>query len=255
MHSKKTIAVLGTVILALMIGLVGCSGDDKVIVTKAVDDINIDDEVLPEPNYFPLDEGYTGTYKISSTLADPEFVTYEVGAEVAFGGQTAFEWFSYDSRGTDTAYIVVAVDGIDYYSSVTSRAERILQFPLEVGSYWERYADLGTGGSDGGGFGDDLGGDDKSEGPDDQNEGGIVLGKNLPLSGDATMNVTAIQSIQLGDGQSYANAYLIQNDLGDSRENRYWYVENVGLVKFEIGVQTEGGTSTLGELVSYGLPR
>ncbi len=251
MHSKKTIAILGTVILALLIGLVGCSGDDQVVVTKFVDDSN---EVIPEPNFFPLDEGYTSTYKISSTLGETEFVTYEVGAEVSFNGQTAIEWFSYDSRGTDTAYIVVAVDGIDYYSNISASAERILQFPLEVGNNWERYVDLGTGNQDNS-FGDYLGGDDKTDDPDDPDGGGIVLGKDLPFSGDATMSVSAIQNIQLGDGQTYANAYLIQNDLGDTRENRYWYVEDVGLVKFEIGVQSGGGTSSLGELVSYGLPQ
>ena len=255
MFTKRSIVIIGAAMFALCLGLFGCSGDDQVVVTKAIDTTDDTDEgVIKETNFFPLEAGYVSTFKVTSSVGQVEYVTYEMGPAVSFKGQSAYQWFSYDANGADTAFIVASVDGIDYYSHPQDNAERILEYPLSVGERWERFADLGTGTNGGGGFGDDLGGDDKTDDPEDYNGGGGGLGKEIPFSGDATMTVKAIQTIEMSEGQVYANAYLVTNAIGDTRENRYWYVDGIGLVKFEIGVQNGQPSSSTGELVAYGSP-
>lgn len=250
MTTKRLIATLGGLSLILMIGLVSCSDDTVEIVTSSGGVNNPSNSVTV---YFPILENYTTVYEVTNQNSSSHLNRFKVGREVSFLDSKAWEWFSYDEQGrVDTGFLQVKSSSIDYYESANSDPERILQYPLTVGSSWQINDALATD-IKGDGFAEILIEEIKAE-PDTS---GIIdkgSNKNIPIVGSATMTVVEINEVQLKSGKIYFTSYHVTNQVSATKTNHFWFVPGIGLVKYVLN-STEASYPSgevVGELISYG---
>ena len=247
-----------TVILAILIiaGLTSCS-DDSVTVPPTEGVTTTSNAVT---TYFPLDEGYTSIYSVTSSDGPSRTVTFRVGREVETLDGTVIQWISYDPQtGLDTGYFQITSTAIFYRENITSMAEKIIELPMSVGRTWDRYEDSDVKiTADVESFEDiDIDGTKIfSENTVDTSISVFSTLKNLPIIGEATMTVEEAGTLSLTNGQSYTTAYRVSTVSAGILTNYYWFVPGVGLVKYVIGSLDDDPASgnVVGELLEYGYP-
>lgn len=226
---KFTGGVFGLFALGLLFA--GCSGNETII-SKGYSG---GEGTL---SYFPLNEGYTTTFEVRSN-GNTWLDTYRVGGEKMIQSGMA-TWRVKSSGSTvDTGYFQGSSEAIYYYPTASSGSERILQAPLNVGQSWDRYA---SGGDTGGGG---TGGDG----------GAQTAPGHFPTGGSNVMIVRGTETIYLSNGAVYTSALKICTQEVNGYENRYWFVQGIGLVKYVLAVSgslATGEGQTVGELVSFG---
>ncbi len=241
--------IIRTICLSLFIGiaLTGCS-DNDIIVSSSGNNITNS----PAEEFFPLNEGYSTIYEISYAGGSSELTSFKVGGEVPFNGSTAIEWFSYDNYGTDTGFYQVFDSAIIYYPSRNSSAETIIKLPFAVGFSWDRTtSDIIVDTT--GGFDDDISGTKLDTNFVDTTDGG-GSNKLLPIEGSSIMTIEQKESIELSDGTYYSGAYRVQVPNSATTSNYYWFVAEIGLVKYSLDAPNGDYSNgkVVGELVSYG---
>jgi hypothetical protein len=238
---KVSISIIFWLVLSALI--LNCGNNDLISNPS-----NGSEQISPAAEFFPLNENYFTTYEISGSNGSSELQTFKVGDEVPFNGSTAIEWFSYESNRTDTGFFQVTDEAIIYYPSRNSASETIVQLPFAVGASWDRSDDIIINDSS------SVDSVDINGTKFDTTTTIIITGKQLPIDGSSSMLIEAKESIVLDDGTHYTGAYRIQTTSTQTTSNYYWYVSDVGLVKYIL--DAENGTyetgREVGELVDYG---
>lgn len=226
---------------ALVLG--GCS--DGTITTVVSQDTELSDDIINA--YLPTAEGYTVAYNVYYSNGTSDMTSIAVGREVQLGSVSAIEWIARGENGADTGYISVSADWIYFYESTSSAAEKIIEMPLTTGQSWLRFSDS-----------DDIddGLTDIITGIEDTIRTDIESsGKVFPSVGEDLMTVAGREPVRLSNGLYFSDAAKIYNEnSADNTKNFYWWVANVGLVKYVLGATDEQGTggNVVGEMVDYG---
>jgi len=249
---KKTFFALMTAICLVTIGWLGCS-DDTITTYHSGDTPSVTDNSGSVTYYFPLTQGFATSYQVTSSNGITEVVSYRVGKEVSVLDFEAVEWFC--GHNADPGFFRPVGDALYYYDSPTATPEKILEMPLDPGNSWTRYSTIETALSDNDfyidinvGFYDQLGGDDI-----DSDEGGLL--KVYPSEGGVSMTVAQTESLQLSTGNFFSHAVKVYNEgTTADKTNYYWFVANVGLVKYVIGAtdQSYPNGDLVAELINYG---
>ncbi len=245
MTLKKVLTMTATVIMFSLIFIIGCS-DTVEIVTTPTTNNNLAYEAL---EWFPLDEGYTTVYKLTSNDGSDRIITYTVGKEIVINDMTVVEWLSNDNvLGADTGYFQYTNTAIYYRESKSSSLEKIIELPIIAGNSWNRNesddANLRTENFD-----------DQLDGEQEKDSLIITPLKNLPIVGEFLMTVEEAEVLQLNEtGHYYSQAYRIAVQSSATEKNYYWFVEGVGLVKYVLGATelSYPNGNVVGELIQYG---
>lgn len=238
--NNKAAIIVGSFI-ALVVIISGCSNSPGFSNTS----LNSENNSIVT-TYMPLQEGYSTTYDISHSNGTKETLRFRVGKEVQFNDFNAIEWYTDESDGSRSiSYFRITSTALYYYPSQTSQPEKLLETPYVYGHSWDRYTtiqsdyDIIPGDS-----GDDYKEDNDSDGPN----------LSFPIAGSMTMTIENFENIQLTSGTYYGNALKIRCDDQSGLSNYYWYVADIGLVKYVLGTDPYSPTigQTIGELVTYG---
>ncbi len=247
---KKTVFAFSIAICLLSVGWLGCS-DDTITTVVSSDQPTTSTSSSAVTYYFPLDQGFTTSYEVTPSNGTTEIETFRVGQEVPVYNFDAVEWFG--ANGADTSFFRAVGDALYYYESPRARPERILQLPLEPGQTWSRFGTVEAVNNDIDiyvdielGFYDKLG--ENTEGDDNS------VYKQFPSEGGVAMTVAKVEQLQLDNGRFYSHAVKVYNKgSAPGKMNYYWFVPNVGLVKYVIGASTQDPKGDLvGELISAG---
>jgi len=223
----------------------GCS-DNTVKTVISAEDLASGTE---DPYFLPLDRGFSVVYEITHSDGYSEMVTLEVGRMVPLGAIMVYEWFWDDGNTRDTGFIAAGVNATYFYEDATSAAEKILQIPLVAGDSWERFSEEYSGDD----WVDIL--TDHNDGADDSETQDDAISKVFPSEGGNIMTVVGPEEVQLSNGSYFTNAVKLSNpSTSPGKVNYYWYVGNIGLIKYVLGT-TEGSYprgEVVGELIDYG---
>ncbi|MEW6412958.1 MAG: hypothetical protein AB1483_10885 [Candidatus Zixiibacteriota bacterium] len=239
LFTKAAIRITTVLLVAI---LTGCS--DNTITNV----ISADDWVAGTEStaYLPLAEGYTTIYSVEYSDGTDDMVTLEVGRQVQLAGISAVEWFSTSGDGLDTGYVHATSDAVYFYESASASPEKILEMPLLLGNSWSRFTDI---------YIDDQFIDIITDYDKDDVDGTEGTAKTFPSSGGDIMTVAGSEGLRLGDGTYYSGAVKIYNASETvGKTNYYWFVANVGLVKYVIGATDSSypDGDIVGELISSG---
>jgi hypothetical protein len=226
----------------------GCSNNSSTTSTTA-------DLTKTVADYFPLKQGQSADFSIdnnwySLTTED----RFTVGALTIIDGQSSYLWLrqnvAYPAR-YDTGFIRYESDAVYFYANATAGPEKLLEAPFEVGHYWQRFEPVTVTIDDDNLLDDITDGDDQKNGDtsftipisDDKNDnlGGLPgsgTSKTFPTTGSNYMKITAIEDIQLNNGDSYKNCVCVENKSG-TYTNYYWYAPGVGLVRYVLDATAE----------------
>lgn len=214
------------------------------------------DAIYGADGYFPLTPGFTSEFKVEQANGLVNLVTFEIGDQVTYQNQTAWEWISQTKGVEDTGYLVQSGDGLYFLDPDEYSREKLLELPLKIGNSWFRFEQtiIDSFPIDDGG--DIIVGDGGSgDGQDDQDTVS-VFGPQLsyPVTGSNNMSVQAIEEIILKDGSHYSGAVRVHNE-GPNGHNFYWYVPKIGLVRYIIGTDAQASDEkgTVGDLISFGV--
>jgi hypothetical protein len=247
-HMLKTTLYLATAAI-LLLALIGCSSDFVTASRPQQDSTN------SQVEYFPLEQGFVTSYQIVASNGSSVSATFEVGGESSIKGSPVTIWIASSSGGRDTSYFANASDGLYFYESINSNSEKILEYPVQLGSSWDRF-NSGT----------KLGNDDPyvdvltdnkliadTTSPNPDTLTGTITTKNYPTEGSSIMSVEGLESVSLSSGTQYAQSLHVSNDGLSGTKNHYWYAPGIGLVKFVIGASDVDATNGafVGELVTY----
>jgi hypothetical protein len=216
--------------------------------------------------YFPLAPGYTMIYSVTTPDTTKE-ITFSVGEHKNIGMADAVNWIVVSGTGSvDTSYLVATDSALYYLETPYSSPEKILSLPLTPGATWPRYYNYNVIGtyndgigtaydSSNGGFTQPLG-DTTSSGSADSsntNNNGGTAAKNYPSEGANTFTVIGVEPIDLGTLGTFSDAVKISNIGYFGTTNLYWFVPNVGLVKYLLGTNADGTATpqVAGLLVSH----
>lgn len=179
------------------------------------------------PIYFPLDEGFSSTFQVSTSYGSTSMISYTIGEEVDFEGGKAIPWISSQNGIKDTSFFVLNGNSLVFYDKRKSEPEVVLEFPLTIGNSWDRYIipESGDNGDTGGGGLKDS----------TNNGGGASLAASFFTEGSPVMTVDRVESIELSNGRYYSGAYRVSNDAGSNSRNYYWYAPGVGMIKYVLG--------------------
>lgn len=219
----------------------GCSDNTVRTIVSADDQA----ESGSDSYFLPLEQGFGIIYDITYANGSGKMVTLEIGKPVQMAGFTVYEWFSDDGDTRDTGYIAAGVAAAYFYDALNGSPEKMLEFPLVAGDSWER-------------FSDEYGGDDWVDiltGYDDGETDDAVASKVLPSEGGNIMTVVGYEDVALSNGSSFNGAVKIRNESSASgKVNYYWYVANIGLVKYMLGTTDRNNATAdvVGELISFG---
>ncbi len=195
-------------------------------------------------SYLPLTEGYTTIYSVSYANGTDDMVTLRVGNQVQLTATSAVQWFSSSNEGLDTGYVHASSDAVYFFESTSSSPEKILELPLVTGNSWSRFSDT---------YIDDQFIDIITDW--DDSETGETVAKTFPSTGADIMTVAGAEGLRLGDGTYYSGAVKVYNESTIAgKRNYYWFVANVGLVKYVIGATDSSypDGDIVGELISHG---
>ncbi|UCE23987.1 MAG: hypothetical protein JSU74_11920 [Candidatus Zixiibacteriota bacterium] len=237
MMAITTAAVLG---LSLIIWS-GCSEDSTT--TSSSDDWTASYAVSP---YLPLVRGFTSIYAVTYANGSESMIRLEIGRQVQANGVSVVEWISDDGTVLDTGYVRATDDAVYFYDGLITEAEKILDYPLEAGHTWLRFSDS----NDGDDFTDIITGYDDTSSTDDGTNA-----KVFPSTGENLMTVLGREQLELSDGSLFVNAVKVYNENAASgKKNYYWFVQNVGLVKYVLGATDNHypNGEIVGELIDYG---
>jgi len=246
-HHSLAFSLILTAITAL---LIGCSEDSTLYSGggSAEDDVSF---------YFPLQTGKAVDFVIKDQANQNQLrERFLIGNPVTLIGQQGYRWLSYDlsyPTYVDTGFMQIRNNALYYYDTPFSLPEKLLEAPVEVGRYWLRFDPTELSLGDTNNYIDDLGDGQKDEDtttfPGGNNHSGGIVGKNYPTFGSNYFMITAIEDIQLEDGNIYRNCVCVENRSG-SMVNRYWYAPGAGLVKYSIDATsvTYPGGQIVGEI-------
>lgn len=256
LYSSLVIIVSLTMITAFWIG---CS-ESPTLPTAA--DGSEQEATVSE--YFPLTEGSSICFKvINNSVGDTSYKNITISLATNIVGRTAYLWLQNDvnySYIIDTGYIYVDGQALYYFEDENDIHEKLLESPLEVGSVWQRFdaSQTQTGdnnlidsldsGSDTKDAGDGSLGD--PGGKDGADNGGGTA-KSFPTLGSNYFKISAIEDIELDNGNSFEGCLKVENGSGRS-SNYYWYAPNIGLVRYVIGAGSASypDGEIIGEIVS-----
>jgi hypothetical protein len=248
LHMNKLIAraCIGLTLAALAIAWTGCSDTTKIITsstTPAASQI---------ANYFPLTEGQSSVFSITKSGVTTE-TEFTIGSKVQIGNAQAVRWIIKADEAFDTSYFVATDSALYFLETPYADPEKILYLPLDNGQSWPRYYNYNVTGYSSGdvGTGYQNGGGDNPFGYKDTTGDGAAM-KNFPSEGGNTFTVVGTESVSLGGALgTYAGALKIKNVGWGGSTNYYWYVPDLGLVKYELETNdlATGTPSATGVLV------
>ncbi len=217
--------------------------------------------------YFPLAPGYTMVYSVTTPDTTKQ-ITFSVGDHRNIGMADAVNWIVVSGTGSvDTSYLVATDSALYYLETPYSSPEKILSLPLTPGATWPRYYNYNVTGTynDGigtaydstaggnGGFSEPLGDTTSAVDSLHTNNNGGVAAKNYPSEGANTFTVVGVGQVDLGTLGTFSNAVKLSNIGYGGTTNLYWFVPNVGLVKYLLGTNADGTATpqVAGLLVSH----
>ncbi len=230
----------------------GCSNDSAVTRVSVSRDNSVQ-------AYFPLKVGNAIGYTVDDNLHQ-QFThqNFTIDGTVSLNGLTGYQWVYHSEENPnffDTAFFQVNGNALYYYDNTYAAPEKVLEGPLEVGKYWERFSttdpatvdtssiiDILTG-HNGKNDGDTLatGGGLGHDYPHGNDGGGQINGKIFPTTGANYFIVAAVESITLSDGSIYQDCIRVENKAG-VYTNYYWYAPGAGLVRYILSAPA-GSTS------------
>ena len=246
MTSRMIKYLLVSTVICLVLAWAGCSN-------SPADSTNSSGNTLVAA-YFPLDPGYTMIYSVTTPDTTSE-ITFSVGARVHIGMADAVSWIIVSGMGSvDTSYLVATDSALYYLETPYASPEKILSLPLTPGATWPRYYNYNVTGiyDDGigtafdstvggnGGFSEPLGDTTSAVDSSNTNNNGGVAAKNYPSEGANTFTVVGVEQVDLGTLGTFSDAVKISNVGYGRTTNFYWFVPNVGLVKYLLGTNADG---------------
>ena len=248
--SRRTVATLALGAIAVFgIFLVGCSDNSGTTSSGTTGgDVTY---------YFPVTEGYTTVYEVSSAEGGSKTVSFEVGRQVPFGMSTAYEWYVTTNGNTETSYLLVDDSSVVFHENSRLPGEVILSLPLKPGSSWNRFTQTRQDTTSTETYYDNFWKNKLGGGEPGTYDGGINDGKSyqklFPTEGSNQMTVDAVEGVSLSSGTMYSGSIRLRNTGPDGKSNYYWFAPGIGLVKYVIGAGDDYTTGeSVGTLVSYG---
>jgi hypothetical protein len=232
--------VVGIGLVALTALWVGCSDTTRVVTTQ---NDGVANQIV---NYFPLDQGYTTIFTVTTSGVSSQR-TFFMAGDVRLGSADAERWVINSGSTVDTSYFVATDSALYFLETASAAPEKILALPLTPGASWPRYNNydvtgyyqggLGTG--TGAGYTDPLGGKDTTT----SGSGGGEAAKNYPSDGGNTFTVVGTETVNVGSLGSFSGAVKVSNVGYGGTTNLYWYVPGVGLVKYQLGTNADGSAT------------
>jgi len=251
MSLRKTCTFLLVIIVFLSFGWYGCS--DDTITTNITSD-QLTNSSSNASYYFPLSEGYTTIYNITYANGVTERNTFVIGKKQKIQGVDVVEWIENPNIKPDTSYFRATSNELFYYENINAQAEKVLDLPLTAGHQWSRFNNTGSTTFGFNDFTDIITGNYQNNDTVTATNNIYNTYKTLPLTGSGTMVVDNTEDVLLGTGVYYHNAIKMHNDGTNNKKNYYWFVANIGLVKYVIGATPNNNSSgdIIGELIDYG---
>lgn len=236
-YSSSLFMTVALAALVMILGLTAC-GDEAPLESSSLDGFG--NSSLHD--YFPVSSGYQITFSVQDAQGQELRVEqYSASGATSVNGLPGVSWTGRDqtsssevSKGTiywDQSAIYHQRDG-------SSRAEVLLQAPLDSAANWDRWSaidaktplDTNTTGDptelDGG-----LGVDNDNKPADEPTN------SSFPTEGSSQFYVADLHSEVISGGITFTECLEIVN-VGQSRTiNRYWYAPGVGLVKYALNCE------------------
>jgi hypothetical protein len=220
----------------------GCSKSPATI----SDSHNIEPDIS---QYFPLQTGSAVRYmEVNNKFNDTSFYWISIGEYQNIGAWDVYQWTKTieDYPGHfDIGYLYCDDNALYLLEGENQLPEKILEGPLEIGNVWQRYSPSNSRPFDSDDFvfyNDDEKNHNHDNGLGDANNENRPEGKGapkiFPTVGSNRLEISAIENIDLDNGNSFDNAIKIENMMGNS-ENYYWYAPRIGLVKYVLGAGSE----------------
>jgi hypothetical protein len=219
---KRIMSVL-LVPCAWLLMVPGCS--DKTFTTTSV---AVPDDATPTA-YLPLEVGL----RVSYVVLEPGTGNFdvEVTDPVSVAGYRGFQIRRTDQATGGMSYCYRYAKGNAIFESdrPDEPGLRILEAPFVIGNRWDRY-DTSITISAGGGV-------------DPQDDGDTTIidaHKRSPGAAYSTMTIVGLEDVVAMNGRSYGHCIKVAWPVNATTINYYWYAANIGLVKYEYGVSTQG---------------
>ena len=239
--SKNLIRVgFGLTLTVVALAWAGCSSTDRLVSGPG------SAQSSQITNYFPLDEGTTAIFSVTSSGVT-EQKSFTMSGNVQIGNAHAVRWVISTNGSPDTSYFVATDSALYYLETANAEAEKILSLPFEIGASWPRYYNYDvTGYSNGNlGTGTDIGtgGINPFGYKDTSATNGGYGAKNYPSEGGNTFTVVGTETISLGSLGTFAGTLKIKNVGYGGSTNFYWYAPEVGLVKYQLETNADGSAT------------
>jgi hypothetical protein len=156
------------------------------------------------------------------------YLPLEVGLRVSYGG-FQIRRTEQATGGTSYCYRYAKGNAIFESDRPDEPGLRILEAPFVIGNSWDRY-DTSITISAGGGV-------------DPQDDGDTTIidaHKRSPGAAYSTMTIVGLEDVVAMNGRSYGHCIKVAWPVNATTINYYWYAANIGLVKYEYGVSTQG---------------
>ena len=256
-------AIAAVCLIGALTVIVGCSENDVIVA-----DIADSPAGTALNTYFPISDGYTTTYRVTSNGVS-ELISFEVDGRAAAPHNDMWQFVAELPSGVrDTSYLRVTSQAVYHYDGLQGDPETILQAPLSIGHSWNRFGEnspesevvydsvnISLGNLDallkGNGTVKELNGTD---GSDYQPYDDWLAAKVFPTQGRLQIRVQAQEQLNLSNGRHYSYVLRLSNVQQDGRSNYYWYAPGVGLVRYVLGatVTSYPDGDVVGELVEFG---
>ena len=251
MFLRKAITFVVVTVGVICFGWFGCSDDT---IETIVSGSNIDNYSSPIETYFPLSEGTSRLFTITQANGHTETVSFRVGKAIDLRGIEVIEWIKTEDGGIDIGYFRATSNSLYYYENKNAASEKVLEVPFNIGDTWSRFEvttdnywdDVNVDTTSGDEAGDPVGEDTLSYPP--------ITNKSFPLTGSEIMSVESFEQLSLSNGKHYSRAVKVSNtDQTGLKNNYYWYVANVGLVRYVKGATDSSypNGEEVGELLVY----
>ncbi|MFC1475363.1 hypothetical protein ACFLQG_01835 [Candidatus Zixiibacteriota bacterium] len=251
MFLRKATTLTLVTIGVICFGWFGCSDDSNETIVSGGSIINATN---PVETYFPLSEGTSRSFTITQANGLSEIVSFRVGKSFDLMGIEVTEWIKTENDVIDTGYFRATSSSLFYYEHKNSTSEKVLELPLDVGNTWSRYDVTDNNFWDYVFVDTSLG--DEAGNPVDEDT--LIFppstNKSFPLTGSEVMSVESFEQLSLSNGNHYSQAVKVSNtDQTGLKKNYYWYVANIGLVRYVKGATDSSypNGEEVGELLVY----